>query len=169
MIKIVIILNDIRSCYNVGSIFRTADAAGVNEIALCGITPYPRIENDTRPEKVIESNTKMIHKTALDAEESVIFQHFETTLEAIEYYSENNYRIIALENKVPNTQNIFTFKPSSKIALVVGSETNGLDTDILNKCNATIEIPMHGIKNSLNVSVAAGIALYTLIDTRDLG
>lgn len=162
MKKIVIILSDIRSCYNVGSIFRTADAAGVNEIALCGITPYPRIKNDTRPEKVIESNTKMIHKTALDAEESVIFHHFETTLEAIKYYSENNYQIIALENKVPNTQSIFTFKPNSKIALVVGSETDGLETNILKQCDTTLEIPMHGIKNSLNVSVAVGIALYSI-------
>lgn len=169
MKKIVIILNDVRSCYNVGSIFRTADAVGVNEIALCGITPYPRVKNDTRSEKVIINNTKMIHKTALDAEESVMFQHFETTLEAIKYYSENNYQVIALENKVPNTQNIFTFKPNSKIALVVGSETDGLDTDILNKSDATIEIPMHGIKNSLNVSVATGIALYSLINTKDLG
>ncbi len=162
MKNIVIILSDIRSCYNVGSIFRTADAAGVDEIALCGITPYPRIENDTRSEKVIVSNTKMIHKTALDAEGSVVFQYFETTEEAIGYYSDKSHQIVALENKVPSTHNIFEFISKQKVALIVGSETNGLDTKILKHCDATVEIPMHGIKNSLNVSVATGIALYAL-------
>ena len=160
--EIVIILDDIRSCYNAGSIFRTADAAGAQEIALCGITPYPRIPGDTRPERVIENNTKMIHKTALDAENSVKFQHFHTIRDAIKYYADKKYQIAALENKVEDTKNIFTFKPKSNIALVVGSETDRLDDSILNMCDATVEIPMRGIKNSLNVSVAAGIALYQL-------
>lgn len=160
---IVIIVSDVRSCYNVGSIFRTADAAGTSEVALCGITPYPRIPNDTRPEHVIESNTKMIHKTALDAENSVVFTHFESTLEAIKHYTDQNFQIVALENKVDNTQNIFDFTSEKDVALVVGSETDGLCDDILAACDATLEIPMYGIKNSLNVSVAAGIALYTLL------
>lgn len=162
--KIAIILSDIRSCYNVGSIMRTADAAGISLIACTGITPYPRLKGDTRPERVIESNTKMIHKTALDAEESLKISHFESTIECIQYYKDHKYQIVALENKVDNTQDIFSFNPPSKIALVLGSETSGLDSDILNLCDATIEIPMYGIKNSLNVSVAAGIALYCLIN-----
>lgn len=165
MKDIVIILSDVRSCYNVGSIFRTADGAGVSKVACCGITPYPRLPDDSRSEKIIENNTKMIHKTALDAENSIEFTHFSTTLEAIEFYTSKNYQIVALENKVSNTQNIFEFKPDSKVALVVGSETDGLDSQVLKLCNATVEIPMHGIKNSLNVSVAAGIALYCFIQT----
>ncbi|MFO0862809.1 MAG: TrmH family RNA methyltransferase [Candidatus Saccharibacteria bacterium] len=167
--EIVIILDDIRSCYNVGSIFRTADAAGAHEIALCGITPYPRVPGDTRSERVIENNTKMIHKTALDAENSVKFQHFHTVLDAIKYYADKKYQIVALENKVEGTANIFTFKPEKNIALVVGSETEGIDPQVINMCDATIEIPMHGIKNSLNVSVATGIALYVLSQAKDLG
>jgi 23S rRNA (guanosine2251-2'-O)-methyltransferase len=162
MKQYVLILSSVRSCYNVGSIFRTADAAGAHEIALCGITPYPRVKDDTRTEQIIENNTKMIHKTALDAENSVQYSHFDTTIEAINYYTNKGFQIVALENKVPNTMDIFVFKPDTNIALVVGSETNGLDESILKLCNTTIEIPMHGTKNSLNVSVAVGIALYVL-------
>ncbi len=161
--EVVIILSDVRSCYNVGSIFRTADAAGVSTMVCCGITPYPRLKNDSRPEKVIVNNAKMIHKTALDAETSVACLHFESTIDAIKQYKEREFEVIALENKVKGTQDIFSYQPSNtKIALVVGSETDGLDKDILKLCNTTVEIPMRGIKNSLNVSVATGIALYSL-------
>lgn len=164
MKNIVIILSDVRSCYNVGSIFRTADAAGASEIALCGITPYPRVTGDTRAERIIENNTRMIHKTALDAENSVKFSYFETTLQAVEHYSCQAYQIVALENKVPGTQNVFEYKTKDEnIALVVGSETDGLGDKIIKKSSATVEIPMYGIKNSLNVSVAVGIALYEII------
>lgn len=163
MKKIVIILSDVRSCYNVGSIFRTADAAGATELVLCGITPYPRIKNDSRPEHVINNNTKMIHKTALDAENSVAFTHFDTTLDAIKHYSDNSFQVVALENKVVGTQNIFNFISEKNIALIVGSETEGLSDDVLAASTTTVEIPMQGIKNSLNVSVATGIALYSLL------
>ena len=163
MKQIVIILCDVRSCYNVGSIFRTADAAGVNTVICCGITPYPRVKRDTRPEKIISSNSKEIHKTALGAEESVTYLHFDTPMEAINHYQELGLELVALENKVPNTEDLFSYTPSNnKIALVVGSETSGLDDVVLKNCSATLEIPMHGIKNSLNVSVATGIAIYSL-------
>lgn len=160
--EVVIMLCDIRSCYNVGSIFRTADAAGVSTVICCGITPYPRLKTDTRPERVIENNTRMIHKTALDAENSVSYSHFDSPLEAIKTYKQKGFQIVALENKVPNTKNLFEFNTKHNIALLVGSETDGLDISVLNICDATVEIPMRGIKNSLNVSVAAGIALYQL-------
>ena len=110
MKKIVLILCDVRSCYNVGSIFRTADAAGSTEIVLCGITPHPRLPNDARPEKVIENNSKMIHKTALGAEDSVIYSYQESPLEAINKYKSAGYQVMALENKIDNTENIFDFK-----------------------------------------------------------
>ncbi|MBA3679382.1 TrmH family RNA methyltransferase [Candidatus Saccharibacteria bacterium] len=164
-IKLVLILSDVRSCYNVGSIFRTADASGVSEVVCCGITPYPRLANDRRPEKIIANNTKMIHKTALDAENSVKYSHFDSVIDVINQYKKLDFEIIALENKVPNTQNIFQFKSIRKnIVLVLGSETSGLDNSILKLCSSTVEIPMRGIKNSLNVSVATGIALYALLD-----
>lgn len=161
---LVIFLGDIRSCYNVGSIFRTADAVGVKEIVCCGITPYPRLQNDLRPEKIITNNSKEIHKTALDAENSVAYYHYDSTLEAIKQYSKQGFTVIALENKVPNTQNIFEYQNTSKkIVLVLGSETDGLSQEVLKLCDGVVEIPMRGVKNSLNVSVAAGIALYTLL------
>ena len=163
MKKIVLILCDVRSCYNVGSIFRTADAAGSTEIVLCGITPHPRLINDTRPEKVIENNSKMIHKTALGAEDSVIYSYQESPLEAINKYKSAGYQVVALENKMENTENIFDFKSADDLVIVVGSETNGLSAEVLGLCSNVLEIPMHGIKNSLNVSVAVGIALYSLI------
>ncbi len=162
--EVVIILSNVRSCYNVGSIFRTADAAGASTVVCCGITPYPRLKDDSRLEKVIINNTKMIHKTALDAETSVRCLHFESTVDAIKHYKERQFEIIALENKVDNTQNIFTYQPNNKkIALVVGSETDGLHKDVLKICNSILEIPMYGIKNSLNASVAVGIALYAIL------
>lgn len=163
MKKIVLILCDVRSCYNVGSIFRTADAAGSTEIVLCGITPHPRLPNDTRPEKVIENNSKMIHKTALGAEDSVTYSYQESPLEAINKYKSAGYQVVALENKMENTENIFDFKSAHDLVIVVGSETNGLSAEVLGLSSNVLEIPMQGIKNSLNVSVAAGIALYALI------
>jgi tRNA G18 (ribose-2'-O)-methylase SpoU len=162
MKKIVLILCDVRSCYNVGSIFRTADAAGSTEIVLCGITPHPRLPNDTRPEKVIENNSKMIHKTALGAEDSVRYHYHQSPQLAINKYKSAGYQVVALENKMENTENIFDFKSTHDLVVVVGSETNGLSAEILDLCSNTLEIPMKGIKNSLNVSVAVGIALYAL-------
>ena len=163
MKKIVLILCDVRSCYNVGSIFRTADAAGSTEIVLCGITPHPRLPNDTRPEKVIENNSKMIHKTALGAEESVSYSYHQSPLDAINKYKLAGYQVVALENKMENTENIFDFKSTHDLVIVVGSETNGLNDEVLGLCGNVLEIPMNGMKNSLNVSVAVGIALYALI------
>ncbi len=163
MKKIVLILCDVRSCYNVGSIFRTADAAGSAEIVLCGITPHPRLPNDTRPEKVIENNSKMIHKTALGAEESVSYSYHQSPLDAINKYKLAGYQVVALENKMENTENIFDFKSTHDLVIVVGSETNGLNDEVLGLCGNVLEIPMNGMKNSLNVSVAVGIALYALI------
>lgn len=159
----ILILNDVRSCHNVGSILRTADGAGVGIVYCCGITPYPRLEGDTRPERVISSNSKQIHKTALGAEETVLVRHTEDCLDVITHLKAGGYTVYALENNCERTQNIFSFTVSTKFALILGSETDGLPMDILAVCDAVLEIPMRGAKNSLNVSVAAGIALYQLV------
>jgi tRNA G18 (ribose-2'-O)-methylase SpoU len=156
----ILILNDIRSCHNVGSILRTADGAGVGAVYCCGITPYPRLEADSRPERVISSNSKQIHKTALGAEETVLVRHADGCLAVITDLKADGYAIYALENNCERTQSIFSFAPAAKFALVLGSETDGLTSGVLSACDAVIEIPMRGTKNSLNVSVAAGIAIY---------
>lgn len=146
-----------------GSILRTADGAGVSTLYCCGITPYPRLEADSRPENVITSNSKQIHKTALGAEETVLVRHADDCLFLIAKLKADGYAVYALENNCERTQNIFSFTANTKFALILGSETDGLPMDILAVCDAVLEIPMRGTKNSLNVSVAAGIALYRLV------
>jgi 23S rRNA (guanosine2251-2'-O)-methyltransferase len=154
--QIVVILDNIRSTYNVGSIFRTSDAVGVVEIALCGISPQPidrfgRLRND-------------IAKVALGAEETVSWQGFTTTLEAIKFYKGQGFAIAALEqssDSVPYN----TFKAPEKVALILGEETQGLSPELLDTSDVILEIPMYGDKESLNVSVAAGVALYQLLQS----
>lgn len=159
----ILILDNIRSCHNVGSILRTADGAGVSVVYAVGITPYPRIEGDSRPEHVIANNSKQIHKTALGAEETVTVRHSDDCLAIIAMLKAAGYAMYALENNCEGVQNIFSFKRANKNALILGSETDGLPIDILAACDAVLEIPMHGTKNSLNVGVAAGVAIYTLV------
>ncbi len=156
----ILILSDLRSAHNVGSILRTADGAGVTTVYCCGITPYPRLERDLRPEHVIVSNTKQIHKTALGAEETVAVRHADDCLALITTLKTSGYAIYALENNCERAQNIFNFTPNGEFAIILGSETDGLTSEVLNACDAVLEIPMRGTKNSLNVSVAAGIGLY---------
>lgn len=145
--KILLILDNIRSRENVGSIFRTADAAGVSKIYLCGITPTPPHEK--------------ISKTALGAETYVPWEYFRQTsrcLSELKAKSEK-LKIVALE-QTRESQNIFKFKPKYPIALILGNEVKGLPPSILKKCDKKLFIPMFGKKESLNVAVAAGIALY---------
>ncbi len=160
--EITLILNNIRSTHNVGSIFRTADGFGVKKIILSGYTPYPQIENDPRLPHIAEKLTAQIHKTALGAENLVPFEYFET----IEEWFDINQRteklpIIALE-QAPNSVPLTDFQPPEKLALILGEEVDGIEQSLLDKCQSIIEIPMFGQKESFNVSVACGIALYGL-------
>lgn len=147
-----IILNNIRSVHNVGSIFRTADALGVEKIFLCGITPSP-IDR-------FGEHRKDFQKTALGSEKTILWEYCKKIEDALAECK--NSEILALEiNKggVP----YFEYKPKNKnITLVVGSEVEGLSEEVLANCNQTIYIPMKGKKESLNVSVALGIVAYHL-------
>ena len=154
---IFLILDNIRSRENVGSIFRTADASGVSKIYLCGITPRPPHEK--------------ISKTALGAETYVLWEYYKQTWKCLlELKNQNSkIKIVGLE-QTKQSQNIFKFKPKFlptgrqvRLALVVGNEVRGLSPKILRYCDKKISIPMYGKKESLNVSVAAGIALYRII------
>ena len=149
--EIIVVLDNIRSRENVGSIFRTADAAGVSKIYLCGITPTPP--------------HKKISKTALGAETYVPWEYHAQTwrlLRKLKVESEK-LKVIALE-QTRDSQNIFTFKSKFPIALLLGNEVKGLSSQILKHCDKKIFIPMYGRKENLNVSVAAGVALYQLIN-----
>jgi tRNA G18 (ribose-2'-O)-methylase SpoU len=145
-----LILHNIRSCYNVGSIFRTADAAGVEKIYLCGISPTP--------DKEIK-----ISKTALGAELTVPWEKYKQTWRLLEKLHKDGIKIIALEQN-PKSKNIFEYTPPAdrSIAIIVGHERNGLSKKILKYVDDIIEIPMFGKKESLNVAVAVGIALYQI-------
>jgi len=147
--SIYLILDNIRSMENVGSIFRTADAAGVQKIFLCGITPKP-------PRKEID-------KAALGAVDFVEWEYAKNAKALISNFKKQGIHIIALEQDSRSIP-LSTFYPlPSTTALIVGNEVDGISKEILDLADQIIEIPMHGKKNSLNVSVATGIALFELI------
>jgi len=148
MDKFVLVLYNIRSRFNVGAIFRTADAAGLDKIYLCGITPAP-------PHPKID-------KVALGAEKSVPFEKHSQTKRLLKDLKKREYQIIALEQSKKSIS-YYKFKPKHSIALLIGSEVKGLPVTLLNECHKIIEIPMHGKKESLNVAIATGIAIFDII------
>ena len=150
----ILILPSIRSAINVGAIFRTADAVGIDKIYLTGYTP--------RPTDRFGRSQKDIAKSALGAETWIAWEYKESLLELISMLKDDGYTIIALEQdkKAIDYRKV---KASKKIAFIVGPEVEGLDKKILNKCDYTVEIPMYGKKESLNVSVACGIALFRIL------
>jgi 23S rRNA (guanosine2251-2'-O)-methyltransferase len=148
--KIVVVLDNIRSMHNVGSIFRTADAFLIEAIVLTGFTPQPPHRD--------------IHKTALGATETVDWLYFDTIEQALEALKTKGYAIYAVEQ---TTESISLEKLphfTESIAVVLGNEVEGVNADILPLCNGCIEIPQLGTKHSLNVSVAAGIVLWKLVE-----
>lgn len=156
---IIVIAHNIRSTHNVGSIFRTCEGFGVTKIILSGYTPYPTIVHDSRLPHIANKLTAQIHKTALGAELIVPFEHKETldlgTLQLA------GYRLVALEQDA-RASVLPNYQTPDKIALLLGEEVNGIEPELLARCEDIIEIPMHGRKESFNVSVATGIALYQL-------
>ena len=148
--KLIIVLNNIRSRENVGSIFRTADAAGVSKIYLCGITPTPPHEK--------------ISKTALGAEEYVPWEYHKQTWRLLDKLKKDKINIVTLEQSKEGVD-LFKFKPKFPLALVVGNEVRGLSPQILKYCDKKISIPMYGKKESLNVAVATGVAVYVILDS----
>lgn len=148
-LPIVLILDNIRSLNNIGSIFRTADAFKINAIYLCGITATPPHRD--------------IHKTALGATESVDWKYFNTTIEALQQLKMNGYQVFALEQTEGSVLlNQFKLTEKQKIALVFGNEVRGVEQEVVNKCDGCIEIPQFGTKHSFNVTVSVGIALWDL-------
>lgn len=157
MPELVLIAHNIRSTHNVGSLFRTADGFGVTRLILSGYTPYPHQDGDSRLPHISARLTKQIHKTALGAELTMPFEyHQQPDLQALR---EAGYVIAGLEQddrSIPLRD--FTAPP--KLALILGEETKGLTEAQKLACDVLLEIPMRGTKESFNVSVAAGIALY---------
>lgn len=148
--KLYLIIHDVRSAHNVGSLFRTADGMGVAKVYLTGYTGAP-IDRFGRKDSKIS-------KVSLGAEDSVLWEKREIK-ELIEDLRGSGVEVVALE-QAPNAIPLNDYRPKSDIALIVGNEVEGIAADILALCDSVIEIPMRGSKESLNVSVAAGIALY---------
>ncbi|PID32720.1 tRNA methyltransferase [Candidatus Saccharibacteria bacterium] len=163
MPNITVIAHNIRSTHNVGAIFRTCEGFGVDKLILSGYTPHPKIPDDKRLPHEIEKTTKQIHKSALDAEELVDFEYFEDLQDWIDKnnQSDDPLPILALE-QADNSVNLADFKSPDKFALLLGEEVAGIDKKYLEFCQTILEIPMHGQKESFNVSIACGIALYAL-------
>lgn len=146
-LPVTVVLDNVRSEMNVGSVFRTADAFLIERIVLCGITP--------RPPK------SEIHKTALGAEESVDWQYYPTTLNAVEQLKVDGYTICSIE-QVHDSVSLdrFTVNNEQKIAVVLGNEVKGVSQEVVNVSDLCIEIPQHGTKHSLNISCCAAIVMW---------
>lgn len=162
MPKIIVIMHNIRSTHNVGSIWRTAEGLGVEQIICSGYTPYPQIIDDTRLPHIAQKLTKQIHKTALGAETMVPFEY--QAMPNLDHLQSLGYRIVGLEQH-KHSQSLHTYSSPDKIALVLGEEVDGISGELLEHCQDIVEIPMTGRKESFNVSVAAGMALYALMVT----
>ncbi|MEY3059827.1 MAG: hypothetical protein RL000_1179 [Bacteroidota bacterium] len=148
---LVVILDNVRSMHNVGSVFRTCDAFLVEKIYLCGFTPIP-------PHREIQ-------KTALGATETVAWEAIVSTTDLIKQLKENGYQVYAIE-QTHNSIALDAFSPPihSKIALVFGNEAEGVSEDAIKSCNGSIEIPQFGSKHSFNISVSAGIVLWDIFN-----
>jgi 23S rRNA (guanosine2251-2'-O)-methyltransferase len=146
-LPIVIVLDNIRSMHNIGSVFRTSDAFLADAVYLCGITATPP--------------HKDIHKTALGSTESVHWKYFNETISAIKYLKNEGFKIIAIEqtNKSIPLQNFIPDK-NEKYALVFGHEVRGVEQEVIDVCDSAIEVPQFGTKHSLNISVCAGIVIW---------
>jgi len=146
-LPVVVVLDNVRSMHNVGSVFRTADGFSITQVVLCGITAQP-------PHREIE-------KTALGATLAVDWVHFDHTLSAIDSLREQGYLIIAIE-QAQNSTMLHTFQPdvTKKYALIFGNEVNGVSDEVMEVIDGCIEIPQFGTKHSFNIVISAGIVLW---------
>ena len=147
--SVIVILDDVRSMHNVGSVFRTCDAFAIAELYLCGYTPAPPHRD--------------IHKTALGATETVAWQNFVTTMDAVKHVKEAGYKVLAVEQAHNSIQLDQLNWQNEKIALVFGNEVTGVHEEVLQAADGCIEIPQWGAKHSLNISVSVGVVLWEIV------
>ena len=146
---VIVILDDVRSMHNVGSVFRTCDAFAVAAVYLCGYTPQPPHRD--------------IHKTALGATETVTWKHFATVVEAIAYCKNDNYKIMAVE-QAHNSHSLQDWVyAGERVALVFGNEVTGVNEEAIQLADGCLEIPQWGVKHSLNISVSVGVVLWEMV------
>ena len=144
---LVLVLDNVRSSHNIGSAFRTSDAFKVDKVVLCGICACPP--------------SAEIHKSALGAEDSVPWKHYESTLDAISELKKEGYEVISIEQTINSVSlEDFHHEDGKKYAFVFGNEVDGVQQEVVNESNYTLEIPQFGTKHSLNISVTVGIVLW---------
>lgn len=159
MPEIIVIAHNIRSIHNVGSIFRTCEGFGVKKIILSGYTPYPKVPHDTRLPHIYKKLTEQIKKTALGATELVAFE--QQDMPNLASLHQAGYTIVGLEQDSRSVM-LPDYTSPEKIALLIGEEVHGITDELRDMCDDLIEIPMYGKKESFNVSVATGVALYAI-------
>lgn len=144
---VTVVLDNIRSLNNIGSVFRTSDAFAIERVILCGISAQPP--------------HKDINRTALGATESVEWTYFESTVNAIDELHNEGYQIMAVEQTKKSTRlDEWTYNFEQPLAIVMGNEVFGVDQEVIDRCDGSLEVPMIGTKHSLNISVCAGIVLW---------
>jgi tRNA G18 (ribose-2'-O)-methylase SpoU len=155
-LPLVVVLDDVRSMYNIGSVFRTSDAFRVEAVFLCGICQTPP--------------STEIHKTALGAEDSVSWQYYESAVEAVVDLQNHGYTVLAVEQVEHSTRlHEFVAQRGRKYAIVLGNEVKGVAQEAVDECDGCLEIPQLGTKHSMNVSVTAGIVIYKFAEQLLLG
>ena len=146
-IPVTVVLDNVRSQHNIGSVFRTADAFRLEKLLLCGITATPP--------------HREIHKTALGATDSVSWEYFETTMEAVSLLTDTHYSVISVEQTVGAVRlHDLKLDPEKRYAIVFGNEIRGIEQPVIDRSELCLEIPQFGTKHSLNISVAAGIVIW---------
>ncbi len=164
---IILIAHNLRSSYNVGSIFRIMDGLGLKTIYLTGNSPYPITINDNRLHHIAINNDRQIRKTSLGAEKSINYLHHQDIIQLINQLKIKKYQIIALEQTTTSI-NLIDFRVDSPIALIIGNEITGIDDQVLEVVDQSIEIPMQGLKESFNVSSATSMTLFYLKYRQDI-
>ncbi len=145
-LPLIVVLDDVRSMYNIGSVFRTSDAFRIEAVYLCGVCATPP--------------STEIHKTALGAEESVEWRYFNTATEAVEKLKSEGYKVYAIEQAEGSTELADMEIKTDRYAVVLGNEVKGVHQEVIDICNGCIEIKQYGTKHSMNVSVTAGIIIH---------
>jgi 23S rRNA (guanosine2251-2'-O)-methyltransferase len=159
MRQLTLIAHNLRSAHNIGSLLRTAEGLGVQQVFLTGYTPYPLAKNDDRLPHLAQKIDRQIVKTSLGAEKTINWQNSAEIDSVLANLKQQGFAIAALE-QAPGSVKLNEFKPPDKLALIIGREVEGLEPEVLDSSDLIVEIPMLGQKESFNVAAAAAIALY---------
>lgn len=159
MPEVVLIAHDIRSTHNIGALLRTAEGLGASKLYMTGYTPYPQSSNDARLPHISKKLHAQIHKTALGAEKNIAWQHHESITSLLQELKNDGFKLVALEQSDKSIA-LPTYQAPAKVAILLGREVEGIDTELVGQCDTIVEIPMKGKKESFNVVEAATMIMY---------